>query len=201
MGRRQRTEQEVTDIRDRICDVALSLAAKKGAEAVTIRSIAADVGCSPMTPYLYFPGGKREILVAARVLALYRLGDKLEACVAEEGRNVHEQFELLGKAYAEFALDHAESFRIIFESGPLKDDEFPELEAAVDRMRKPVNQMVLKGVQEGVFGGDPGAVMHIFWSGLHGLVTLHQLGQLQYGRSIEELVPLLIDTIKKGSFE
>jgi len=65
------------------------LFAEHGPEAVTMRQLAAELGCSPMTPYRYFRD-KDEILAAVRASAFDRFSDALEPPTAprvQRGRN------------------------------------------------------------------------------------------------------------------
>ncbi|HEY3889596.1 MAG TPA: helix-turn-helix domain-containing protein, partial [Caulobacteraceae bacterium] len=59
------TDNDLARFRDRLCDVAERLFAEHGAEAVTIRQMAAELGVSAMTPYRYFKD-KDAILAAVR---------------------------------------------------------------------------------------------------------------------------------------
>ena len=68
---------EIADFRERLCDAAERLFAEHGAEAVTIRQLAAAVGVSSMTPYRYFKD-KDAILAAVRARAFDRHAEALE---------------------------------------------------------------------------------------------------------------------------
>ena len=48
---RNLSEQDIAAFRDRLCDVAERQFALHGAESVTIRQLASELGVSPMTPY------------------------------------------------------------------------------------------------------------------------------------------------------
>lgn len=62
---RARTAEEVQGFRDELCAVATRRFAALGYEGVTIRALAAEIGCSPMTPYSYSKA-KEEIFAAVR---------------------------------------------------------------------------------------------------------------------------------------
>lgn len=199
MGRRALTNDEVDSIRERISRGALKLFAEKGPEAVTLRAIAKEVGCSPMAPYRYFPGGKREILVAARTDAFRRFAERQEAVLSGLSGKAVELVELLGLAYVEFGQEDPASFRIMFEVEPTPEDEFPELAAQTRRVRRPLIRAVVQAVEEGDLNGDPLLVAQVLWAGLHGLVSLHLAGQLQFGYGVKELLPHLTATLRAGA--
>ena len=59
------TISELDSFREQLCSAATRLFAADGYAGVTLRKLAKEVGCSPMTPYRYF-SSKDEILAAAR---------------------------------------------------------------------------------------------------------------------------------------
>lgn len=198
MGRATLTDGELTAFRERTCDVALELFAANGYEAVTMRAISAGVGCSPMTPYRYFPDGKREILAQVRTDAFRRFADAQNAIFAEPADSV-DRVERLGLAYVQFALEHPAAYRIMFEMEPLPEEEFPELAAEAERARTPVLTAIDQTIAEGRFHGDAIVVAQVLWAGLHGLVALHMSGQLRADYTIEDLLPHLVALLRAGA--
>jgi len=101
-----------------LLDAAQSAIARKGYEAVTMRDIAAEAGCSPGTLYLYFKN-KGELVNAlidrcARVFfprieeALARAQDPLE--------KLHCEFE----ACVEFFNENRDFFRVLYSARPVR---------------------------------------------------------------------------------
>ena len=113
MGRRKLTAQETEAFRAKILDAALDLFATQGFDAVSLRSIAAAVGCSPMTPYRYFRD-KNDIFDTVRCLAFERFATDQEAVAAKVAEPLARIREL-GKAYSRFADQHSNDFRLMFE--------------------------------------------------------------------------------------
>ena len=92
---------EISAFRDRIREVAAKLFAEAGYPAVTLRAIAAEVGCSPMTPYRYFHS-KEEIFAVVRAEAFRRFADAQERGI----RGIEDPAECLaalGRVYVESA--------------------------------------------------------------------------------------------------
>jgi len=71
------TKAEVTDFRERLCDVAARLFYTWGRQGFTLRELAAELGVSPMTPYRYFKD-KDAILAAVRARAFDKFSRALE---------------------------------------------------------------------------------------------------------------------------
>jgi AcrR family transcriptional regulator len=59
------SEQETEAFRERICQVAARLFVEEGPGAVSMRRIAAELGCGTMTAYRYF-ASKEQIITAVR---------------------------------------------------------------------------------------------------------------------------------------
>ena len=77
MPRAALSETELEAFRDVLCKSAVRLFAEHGYQGVTMRALAADLGCSPMTPYRYFKN-KAEIFAAVQTAAFDRFANALE---------------------------------------------------------------------------------------------------------------------------
>jgi AcrR family transcriptional regulator len=197
MPRAALTHDEIQAFRERICAAAAHLFAASGYEAVTLRAIAAELGCSPMTPYRYF-SGKDEIFALVKAAAFGRFADAQEraACAIEDPT---ERLAALGRAYLFFAVDEPDAYRIMFElrQGPAADQ--PELQSEGERAWRPLRDGVAGAIEAGVLEGDVDTVAHVFWAGVHGLASLYLAGKLELGRTLEALVPALMGTLFRGN--
>ena len=79
-----------------------------------MRQLAAELGVSPMTPYRYFED-KDAILAAVRARAFNRHAEALEAACAATGDDPIERANAVGEAYVDFALDHPEAYKLMFD--------------------------------------------------------------------------------------
>lgn len=190
MPRASLSESEVEAFRDALCDAATRRFAEEGYEGVTLRGLARDLGCSPMTPYRYFEN-KAEIFAAVRTAAFERFGEALEAALVASPSPA-ESLPALCRAYVAFAVAEPHAYRIMFEL-----DQGPQIQGRPSGdipgwslMRAAVEQAVAAGI---VRGDDPDTLAHLFWSGIHGLVALHLSGMLLLGRSLDELVEAFIE--------
>lgn len=168
--------EEIAEFRDRLCDVATQQFAAHGPEGVTMRALAGELGVSPMTPYRYFKD-KDAILAAVQARAFDRFAEALEAPFArpeQAGRRA----EAVGNAYARFAFDNPEAYRLMFEiSGP-DSAHYPELERAAARARDSMTRYVRGLVEAGLLEGDPELIGHVFWATIHGAVMLRLANKL-----------------------
>jgi AcrR family transcriptional regulator len=78
------TDDDVAGFRERLCEVATRIFVEKGRDGLNMRTLAAQLGVSAMTPYRYFRD-KEEILAAIRARAFSRFADQLEEALAQPG--------------------------------------------------------------------------------------------------------------------
>lgn len=109
-GRPRLAESDERQTRERIVAVARTLFLRDGVEAVSMRNLAAEVGCSPMALYRYF-GNKQELLWQVWDVFLAELFARLERIQAASPRA---RLEKLALAYLAYWLEHPERYLIVF---------------------------------------------------------------------------------------
>ncbi len=185
MPRHPLSAEQVEQFRKELCELALERFAEDGYEAVSMRKLARDLGCSYTTPYRYFRD-KAHIFAAVRALAFERFAAALEAGSAESS-DPRDRIDRMARAYVGFALEQPRAYRMMFEYEQPVRDEHPEYWAK-ERDTWTVWEETIRGaVVAGVLVGDPTAIAHALWAGVHGAVSLHLSGQLILGQGIETL--------------
>jgi len=191
------SDAEISAFRDRICEAATHLFATQGYDAITLRSIAAEVGCSPMTPYRYFED-KDEIFALVRAGAFRRFAEQQEASIAHVSAPA-DKLRALGIAYVEFALAEPDAYRLMFELHQDPAADHPELFDEGHRAWLPMRNAVAEAIDAGVLEGDADTIAHVFWAGVHGLVSLELAGKLNLGRDLASLVAPMQETMFIGN--
>ena len=192
MGRKRLTDEERERFRTRLLDVALELFAKAGFEAVSIRSLADQLGCSAMTPYRYFDD-KAAIFDACRARAFEAFAEAQEATAAKH-TDPRNRVRALGQAYANFADRRPNEFRLMFElEQPAEPSE--DLGLAERRAFATIRNAVSESVEAGYMRGDALTLAHMLWATLHGLVALDLNGKLVHGRAKRTLLKAFFDGI------
>lgn len=197
MGRAALSEQEIRSFRDRLVEVATSLFVRDGYAGVTLRAIAREMGCSPMTPYRYFRD-RDEIFAAVRVAAYQEFADAQQAAI-QPGQTPLERLAALGRAYIEFALRRPDAYRLQFSLSQPSADGYPELREGEILAWLPLLQAVEGAIDSGDLEGDPQTLAHLLWISTHGLVSLHLAGKLVMGPGLYDLLPPLLATLLRGS--
>ena len=159
---------------------AEKLFAEKGPDAVTMRQLAAELGVSPMTPYRYFTD-KEDILAAVRTNGFNRFAEALETALAHTQGSAKAKSSAVGEAYLNFAFEHPQTYKLMFDLNQPHEQDYPELVAAASRANA-MRSAYIKGlVEAGVMEGDPEEIGRMYWAATHGAVTLELAGKLPKG--------------------
>ena len=197
MPRLALTESEITDFRERLCAVATALFARQGFDAVTLRAIAHELGCSPTTPYRYF-ASKTDIFNLVRAAAFTRFADALTTALTGI-EDIVERLHVLIAAYVRFAVHNPDAYRLMFALRQGEKTESSELVRQMERSFECCRREVRAAIRAGVITGDVDTVAHLFWAGAHGIVSLHLADQLIMGRTVDELIEPMRRTLFLGN--
>lgn len=194
------SQEEIEGFRADLCRVAERLFSERGFDGVTLRALAAELGCSPMTPYRYFEN-KEAILAAVRGAAFARHGVQSEK-VALEHRDPVERFRALGRQYVAFARDEPHAYRIMFSLTAQTElhelIQNPETRDDVLRGWRPLVEVLAELVETGLAQGDPLELAHLAWVTLHGLVSLELSDRFLLGRDLDQLIEPAFDHFLRG---
>ncbi|HEY4295579.1 MAG TPA: TetR/AcrR family transcriptional regulator [Paraburkholderia sp.] len=168
---------DIQQFREAMRRVAENAFATRGAQGVTMRELAKELGCSAMTPYRYFRD-KEEIFAMVRTAAFNRFAARLEAAAKNAPATDH---TALSDAYVAFALDEPHAYRLMF--GLMFDQTpqqagYPELAAASQRAWRLLGAHFERLVAAGVLEGDPQLIGYACWASLHGFTMLALANQL-----------------------
>ncbi|MGN2252773.1 TetR/AcrR family transcriptional regulator [Frateuria sp. GZRe12] len=172
------SEQDAEAFRERICQAAARLFVEEGPAAVSMRRIAAELGCGTMTPYRYF-ASKEQIVTAVRTRGMHRFSEALERALDTPGDG-RTRSRAVRDAYVAFARRETATYRLMFEyPEPRRDD--PAYREAHARMWRTIAAHVEVLVAEGAVEADAPLLGHQIWAALHGAVMLEIAGLLPEG--------------------
>lgn len=191
------TDAQIEAFRDKLCAIATRHFAELGYDGVTMRGLAKEAGCSPMTPYRYF-ASKEEIFAAVRSAAFSRLSDACEAA-ANRAPGGLAGASAISQAYFDFAVAEPQAYQIMFGLSRPSDSDQPELTKQVDRSRAFFRHLTDSMIEDGILKGDPVRLGHIFWAGMHGVIVLHLTGKLGPGVDAKTLLLSMLQTIALGA--
>jgi AcrR family transcriptional regulator len=111
-GRPFKTADELSEMTDLISETAQRLFHEEGYAKVSIRRLAKEVGCSPMTLYKYYDG-KLSILQTLWAVVFRELFSEMRELLKQEGTPT-DRLKIACRHYAGYWLDHPEHYRLVF---------------------------------------------------------------------------------------
>ena len=184
-----------------ILEAAKHLFLTEGYENATIRKIAAAVGVSSATLYLYFPD-KDSILHAIAEATFETLLARLEASQRIEGSDL-DRFRAGLATYIAFGLEHPDEYRLTFlakimiASGPGRPKAPCQVPAA-DRSFSILEESISRLMQAGLFRAQaPIVAAEAAWACLHGTTAL-LLDQAEHISSPHDLLTTTVLDIVVG---
>ncbi|MEZ4331093.1 MAG: TetR/AcrR family transcriptional regulator [Myxococcota bacterium] len=198
---RFRRPDEIDAFRAALCSAAERLFATRGYDGVTMRTLAAELGCSPMTPYRYF-ANKEAIFDAVRLAAFDRFGARIERAAAIPAEPA-DRLDHLARAFVAFARSEPSAYRIMFEvarpaalGAEMGDD--PARRAVLLRGWLPLVANLACLAERGEVEGDPLVLAHLAFASLHGLVMLDLSGKYVLGLEIDDVIEPMIARLRRG---
>jgi AcrR family transcriptional regulator len=120
-GRPPRSETDVQEYRSKIGKHALKIYRAEGFNAVSMRRLAKEVGCAPMTIYAHFEG-KTDILRYLWADVLADISDeilrKLQSVVAPV-----ERLQTAAQTFVSYWINHPDHFRLVFMSNDVTRED------------------------------------------------------------------------------
>ncbi|HEY6708963.1 MAG TPA: TetR/AcrR family transcriptional regulator [Actinomycetota bacterium] len=160
-------------VRRLVLDAASRLLEAEGPEALTMRRIAAEAGCSTSVLYTMF-GGKPGVAEGLWREGFDRLRQAMEGVEADDPLR---RLTALGQAYRASALANRAYYAVMFQR-PIPGFE-PSAEAYADSLR-PLGILVdavADCIRVGLFRpADPDHVAGVLWAAAHGAVSLELAG-------------------------
>ena len=113
-GRPPRSENDILEFRSKIAGHALALYRAEGFGAVSIRRLAKEVGCAPMTIYAHFEG-KTDILRYLWADVLADMSDEIQKKL-KSVMPPDERLQTASQTFVSYWIDHPDHFRLVFMS-------------------------------------------------------------------------------------
>lgn len=179
------TEAQLLDVRDRISKIAERQIAMHGVNAVSLRSIAAELGWTAASLYRYFPS-KAHLIDHVRTAVNDRFSEAIESAYASS-EDVWQRSRAIGDAYIDFAITEPAAYQLMFAYEAEDIEKSPALKQAEARSKQTLTRYVHDMVAAGALSGDPELIAHTWWAAMHGLVVLRMSGKLDESPPFELL--------------
>lgn len=193
MGRR--SDHSRDEIREMAIGAATQIVEREGFQSLTARKVAAKIGYTVGTLYHVFRNFDDLVMnVNARTI------DEMAALIQREvkrKRNPDVRIRTMAEYYVQYATDHPDRWRLVFEHEPPRGMPTP---AQLKDRRDVMFEMVAENLRELAPSRIPQEVAHTataLWSGIHGICILALTGKLYLGGafSMVKLMDTLIDSV------
>jgi AcrR family transcriptional regulator len=180
------------NLQNELLEETIKIIAEKNVASVTLRSLSKRLGVSRTAPYRHF-SNKTQLLSHVAIIGFERFREHLQTGYERGNGDILEQFQQMGYAYIQFALEHPSYYKLMFNEPLLTENRSAELEAASDASFNQLLDILRQCQQAGVLQHDDIELQAIFiWSSLHGFCSLVLEGHLPLEERQQEDVFLYI---------
>ena len=187
------------DLKNALVQAGVEILSQDGIEGLSLRKVAQRAGVSHSAPYSHFPD-KQSLIAAISTEGFHQLYDELDAVIAAHPRNPKGQLQHGALAYVQFALDHTDTFKIMFSGVLEKEKEYPAfVEISHKTFRRVVD--IVKACQEAGLLNTTSSEMTavVVWGQVHGIISLALEGQISHSvldhHAVEDVVSFAIEQI------
>jgi AcrR family transcriptional regulator len=168
------------DLKNALIAAGVEILAEDGISRLSLRKVALRAGVSHSAPYAHFPD-KQSLVAAISTEGFHQLYSKLDAAVLLYQHAPKQQLLAGAKAYAQFALDHKDIFKIMFSSVLEKEKEYPSFVEISRKSFERVVDVVQACQQTNILSpGSPEMMALSVWGTVHGIVSLALEGQIPH---------------------
>ncbi|MET9689537.1 WHG domain-containing protein [Streptomyces sp. NPDC006514] len=183
------------NLREALLARAEDVLATSGADSLSLRALARDLGVSHAAPGRHFRD-RQALLDALAVGGFTRLNARLRDAVGEPAPVTH-RLARMGRAYIDFAVAHAPLLSLMF-TAKRADHSSAELRELGHQSLDIAAGLLSLAQQEGVVrAGDPARLAQVAFSVVHGLAAL-AVGSLLEDTPLDEATDLALDVLLTG---
>ncbi|HIG44079.1 MAG: TetR/AcrR family transcriptional regulator [bacterium] len=160
------------DLRQTLIDTAIKHLRESGADTLSLRALARQVGVSQTAPYRHFDS-KNALFAAIAVFGLQQL--KIELRRARDRHRGDHAASILhvGLAYIHWATQNPEKYLLLFDSSLVEFGKYPDLLEASNEAFAVLMQTIERGKQADLLIDRPThQLAGAFWASVHGASSL-----------------------------
>ena len=191
----QLREQNQANVRAAILDAARALFAADGLTGLSMRRLAAQIGYTPRTVYLYF-ADKDDLLSELIEEEGGRLADRLESAATKQ-RSAGRRLEAIAQAYVTFGVEHPHAYEAIFmvRSHPMTRRAATLKHHVQGKRMLDVLDRAVRESNRVAPGCEPHVVVQALRCALHGVTSLLVLGRQLSNVKWETVVKHLVTSV------
>jgi AcrR family transcriptional regulator len=190
------------DLKNALIAAGVEILAKEGLSGLSLRKVAERAGVSHNAPYSHFPD-KQSLIAAISTEGFKQLYAELGAAISSYPNDPKRQLQEGACAYAQFAMNHTDTFKIMFSGVLEKEKEYPAFveisQKTFERVVDVVRACQAIGVLRSVRTIPPEMTAVALWGQIHGIISLMLEGQISHTVldrfGIREIILFAIDQI------
>ena len=168
------------DLKNALIKAGVEILSKEGVSGLSLRKVAKRAGVSHSAPYAHFKD-RQSLIAAISTEGFKQLYDELGSVISTYASDPKQQLVEAAWAYAQFALNNTDTFKIMFSGVLEKEKDYPSF---VEASRKAFNRVVdiVRACQEaGILHSAPPELMSVsVWGQVHGIISLALEGQISH---------------------
>jgi AcrR family transcriptional regulator len=187
------------DLKNALIKAGVKILSEAGIEGLSLRKVAQRAGVSHNAPYSHFPD-KQSLIAAISTEGFKQLYTELDSAISAYPDDPGRQLQEGAWAYAQFALDHTDIFKIMFSGIIEKEKDYPAFVEISQQTFGRVVDVVLACQQAGLLPPEQADVMAIaVWGMVHGIISLRLEGQIPHAlleaNDLRKIVMFCLDQI------
>ena len=187
------------DLKNALIQAGVEILSKEGIQGLSLRKVAQRAGVSHNAPYSHFPD-KQSLIAAISTEGFKQLYEEMDTAISTYPKDPKRQLQESAWAYVQFAMNHTDTFKIMFSGVLEKEKEYP---AFVEISQKTFNRVVdivhacqVAGILRST---SPEMTAVSVWGQIHGIISLILEGQISHvvfdRYTIREIVLFALDQI------
>ena len=186
------------DLRAALLKTATEMIAEQGMESLTLRALSKRIGVSRTAPYRHF-SDKSALLAVVAEEGFKRLYHKMQAAMKPAEGNIALQFQKMGVAYVQYAVENPTHYRLMFSCEAESQAQDPAIGTAGESVFDLLVETIRKGQAQAQFKpGESLDLAYVAWSAVHGLAILIVDAQIHSEFDMEALTLLTTQTVVEG---
>jgi AcrR family transcriptional regulator len=187
------------DLKNALIQAGIEILSKEGVGGLSLRKVAQRAGVSHNAPYSHF-SDKQSLIAAISTEGFKRLYDDLDAAISAYPDDPKKQLQEGAWAYVQFAMDHTDTFKIMFSAVLEKEKEYPAFVEISTQTFYRVVDLVRVCQEAGLLRPAPPEINAVaVWGQIHGIISLVLEGQISHTvleqYNLHEIVRFAIDQI------
>jgi AcrR family transcriptional regulator len=184
------------NLRTALLEEAERTVRERGAQELSLRELAREIGVSHGAPRRHFPD-RQALLDALAEAGFTRLGDELRTAAQDAGEDFQARLRATAAAYVRFATRDAALLELMFAGK--HGEQSGALNEAADRAFAVMLGLIEQGQAEGALeSGDPERVGRVLFATIQGIAALVSGGMVE-AEQLDELVDDAIAHFLRGS--